>query len=116
MHNFVAICFLFEKQAGRSGPVSQIENTRIMCKKEKYSVIVSGKNSDREKLAGCLVMNAANLVTRFSNVNATIMFHFQYKGDAKLVLRRVSKILNNQRLSGNELVFREARAVVTKCN
>ena len=86
-----------------------------MCKKEdKYIISISGECSSRERIAGSLVLNAANLVTGLRNSNGIIMFSFRYQSDAKLVLRRVSKALTLRPLIGNAMNFNGANAKISK--
>ena len=87
-----------------------------MCK-NIYTVTVSGEATDREKIVGKLIMNAANLVTGvsngFINGNASIVFYFRFKSDAKMVLRNVSKALRAKQ-DADKTIYGGAVATIDK--
>lgn len=68
-----------------------------MCKRKSFAIAVSGEKAGREKLVGCLVENSCNLVTEFGRTDSKTIFFFNYRGDARLVLKRMSYVLTGKR-------------------
>ena len=84
----------------------------VMCK-SKYAIRVAGERVDREKIAGCIVLNASNLVSGVGNYSGSEMFYFRYHGDARLVLKRITKSLSIK-AKGNTLLFGSASATIQR--
>ena len=82
--------------------------------KQGYNVTVTGGSADREKLAGKLVMNAANLVTGIRNDKQSVVFFFRFRGDAALVLKLVSRSLRVRQPSPAVTVYGTATATIGK--
>ncbi len=85
-----------------------------MCSKNNYRVVVDGDAADKERLIGSLVSNAANLVTGLHNDNGKVVFYFAFKGDAKLVLKRVFKALTGKQMRGTSFQYMNACATIVK--
>lgn len=71
-----------------------------MCK-NRYCIEVSGSRTGREPLIGSLIENSANLTTEFSYRNGGYTFFFKYRGDARLVLKRITKQFSGKSLPVN---------------
>lgn len=79
-----------------------------------FVIIASGCRADRQALVGTLVEDSANLVSEFRNYGGKIIFFFRYRGDARLVLKRVSRSLSVKPVSADVLQYGSATAEIKK--
>lgn len=81
-----------------------------------YTLTISGDRDIRAKLAGEIITNSAGLTTTFVSVVEKVVFHFDYRSNARMLLRRIAKINNCKPSSCDLLKVENATLTIKKAN
>lgn len=59
--------------------------------KNKYMIRLSGEREGQDKMLVAIIRNSAGLSSCFVHRSSEIDFYFRFRGDARLVLKRIGK-------------------------
>ena len=87
----------------------------MAAKTPPYSLLVTGSRSDRGTLLGSILVASIDKTTTVENGYGRASIPFQYKGDARFVLRRAAAALSECRKNGaDRIIYGEAEARIVK--